>query len=227
MIPATRSLSEASEQTTRFLGALRQTEFSGEISHGGADRIVLATDNSVYQMAPDAILFPRTGDDLSRIARTLASDGFRDIVVRPRGGGTGTTGASLGAGISVDLSRFMNRIIEINAEEGWARVEAGVVKDQLNAALKPHGLFFAPELSPSNRATIGGMVATDACGQGSVIYGKTSNHVLALDIVLADGTPWSSCSLDDDELSAVQARTDIVGAVHRTVDRVCARDRSR
>ena len=74
----------------------------------------------------------------------------------------------------------MNAILEINAEEGWARVQAGVVKDQLNAAVAAHGLFFAPELSPSNRATIGGMIATDASGQGSVLYGKTRDHVLEL-----------------------------------------------
>ena len=82
----------------------------------------------------------------------------------------------------------MNAILEINAEEGWARVQAGVVKDQLNDAVRGHGLFFAPELSPSNRATIGGMIATDASGQGSVLYGKTRDHVLELKAVLLDGT---------------------------------------
>ena len=86
----------------------------------------------------------------------------------------------------------MNAILEINAEEGWARVQAGVVKDQLNDAVAAHGLFFAPELSPSNRATIGGMIATDASGQGSVLYGKTRDHVLELKAVLLDGTPWHS-----------------------------------
>src|SRR4030095_1553430 len=95
-------------------------------------------------------------------------------------------------GIVVDLSRHMNRIVEINAGERWAWVEAGVVKDQLNEAVKAHGLFFAPELSPSNRATIGGMIATDASGQGSILYGKTRNHVLELKTVLTDGTYWHS-----------------------------------
>ena len=78
----------------------------------------------------------------------------------------------------VDLSRNMNRILEIDVEQRWVRVQAGVVKDQLNAALKPHGLFFAPELSTSNRATVGGMINTDASGQGSCTYGKTRDHVL-------------------------------------------------
>ena len=220
MIPALKGLSEASTSTLRFLEAIRDAGFAGAISHGAADRIVLATDNSVYQAAPDAVLFPRTRDDLSRIARTLSRDPFREVAVRPRGGGTGTTGASLGAGVSVDVSRFMNNVLEINVAEGWTRVQAGVVKDQLNARLKPHGLFFAPELAPSNRATLGGMISTDACGQGSVLYGKTSDHVLELEVVFTDGTQWSSAKLAPDELAAVQARPDIVGAVHRAVDQV-------
>ncbi len=222
MMPSTRSLSAPPPLTARFVRALQDAGFNGEISQAASDRIVMATDNSVYQMAPEAILFPRSRADLVRIARTLSDPAFRDVALRPRGGGTGTTGASLGAGISVDLSRFMNAILEINAAEGWARVEPGVVKDQLNAALRPHGRFFAPELAPSNRATLGGMISTDACGQGSVLYGKTSNHVLELDIVLSDGTEWSSRPLTPAELAAVQARPDIVGEVHRVVDRVQA-----
>ncbi|EGH18162.1 oxidoreductase, FAD-binding protein, partial [Pseudomonas savastanoi pv. glycinea str. race 4] len=82
----------------------------------------------------------------------------------------------------------MNNILEINVEERWVRVQTGVVKDQLNAALKPHGLFFAPELSTSNRATIGGMINTDASGQGSCTYGKTRDHVLELTTVLLGGS---------------------------------------
>ncbi len=220
MIPALKGLPDATNQTVRFLDAVRDAGFAGVISHAAADRIALATDNSVYQAAPDAVLFPRTGEDLARIARTLSLDAYREVAVRPRGGGTGTTGASLGPGISVDLSRHMNQVLEIDAAAGWARVQAGVVKDQLNALLKPHGMFFAPELAPSNRATLGGMISTDACGQGSVLYGKTSDHVLELEVVFTDGTRWSSAKMTPDELAAAKARPDIVGAVHRVVDQV-------
>ena len=117
----------------------------------------------------------------------------------------------------------MNRILEINVAERWARVEAGVVKDQLNAALAEHGLFFAPELSTSNRATIGGMISTDACGQGSCLYGKTRNHVLELTTVLLDGTVWRSAPLTDEELAAVERRPDRVGAVHRLLSGIAPR----
>ena len=185
-----------------------------------ADRTVLSTDNSIYQVFPQAIAFPKGIDDLVRIARLAAEPRFQALKLAPRGGGTGTNGQSLTDGLVVDLSRDMNRILEIDPVRRRVRVEAGVVKDQLNKALEPHGLFFAPELSTSNRATIGGMINTDACGQGSCIYGKTSNHVLSLTTVLLDGTVWTSRPLDDEELKAVEARSDRVGAIHRLVNAI-------
>ena len=220
MIPRLSSAPAASSIYEDFCAELRTRGFSGDLTLGAADRTVLATDNSIYQLIPQAIAFPRGTDDLVRIARLLREERFRAVKVAPRGGGTGTNGQSLTDGIVVDLSRHMNRILEIDPERRTARVEAGVVKDQLNAALKPHGLFFAPELSTSNRATIGGMINTDACGQGSCLYGKTRHHVLALTTVLLDGTVWTSRPLGDEELASVSARPDRVGAVHRLIDRV-------
>jgi FAD/FMN-containing dehydrogenase/Fe-S oxidoreductase len=220
MIPRLTGQPEPRPAIVDLIVELRSRGFSGEISHKPADRVVLATDNSIYQVLPEAIAFPRTTEDLMRIARLLAEPRFADIVVRPRGGGTGTNGQSLGQGIVVDVSKHMNRILEINPEEGWVRVEAGVVKDQLNAALLPHGMFFAPELSTSNRATIGGMISTDASGQGSCLYGKTRDHVLELTTVLMDGVVWHSHPVDDAELAVLQARTDRIGEVYRTVDAI-------
>ena len=185
-----------------------------------ADRTVLSTDNSIYQVFPQAIAFPAGTEDLVRIATIAAEPRFRALKLAPRGGGTGTNGQSLTDGLVVDLSRNMNRILEIDPARRRVRVQAGVVKDQLNKALEPHGLFFAPELSTSNRATIGGMINTDACGQGSCIYGKTSHHVLSLTTVLLDGTVWTSRPLDEEELEAVEARTDRVGAIHRLVNAI-------
>ncbi|UNA34117.1 FAD-binding oxidoreductase [Klebsiella pneumoniae subsp. pneumoniae] len=101
---------------------------------------------------------------MALLARVAAEPRFKSLIFTPRGGGTGTNGQALNSGIIVDMSRYMNRIIEINPEEGWVRVEAGVIKDQLNQFLKPYGYFFAPELSTSNRATLG-MINTDASGR--------------------------------------------------------------
>ena len=172
---------------TDFLSALAASGFQGEIAPDHASRTVMATDNSIYQRLPQAAVFPKDSADVQRLAQLMGESRFQGVVLTPRGGGTGTNGQSLTDGIVVDLSRHLNRILEINAAEGWVRVQAGVVKDQLNAALRPHGLFFAPELSTSNRATIGGMINTDASGQGSVTYGKTRNHVLELDAYLIGG----------------------------------------
>lgn len=170
-----------------FAEALRREGFTGEVSTEASDRVVMATDNSIYQILPGAVVFPRDEADLALVARLLDRPEFHEVVLRPRGGGTGTNGQSLGGGVVVDCSRHMTRILEIDTEARRVRVQPGVIKDQLNAALKPHGLFFAPELSTSSRATIGGMISTDACGQGSCVYGKTSTHVLSLKAALVGG----------------------------------------
>ncbi|PXX99763.1 FAD-binding and (Fe-S)-binding domain-containing protein [Halomonas sp. LBP4] len=200
----------------RFLEALEAAGFEGEIAPDYANRTVLATDNSIYQRLPQAVLYPRGAEDLERIAHLAGQVEHRRVVLTPRGGGTGTNGQSLTDGLVVDVSRHMNRILDIDVENRRVRVQAGVVKDQLNAALKPHGLFFAPELSTSNRATIGGMIATDASGQGSCEYGKTRDHVLELDSVLLGGKRLVSRPVDDGELEALCARDDATGRAYRT-----------
>ncbi|MGP5713825.1 D-2-hydroxyglutarate dehydrogenase YdiJ [Vreelandella alkaliphila] len=199
-----------------FLDALRARGFEGEITPDYANRTVLATDNSIYQRLPQAAVFPKHAEDLERLAKLAAELPHRDVVLTPRGGGTGTNGQSLTDGIVVDVSRHMNQILEIDVEARRVRVQAGVVKDQLNAALKPHGLFFAPELSTSNRATIGGMISTDASGQGSCEYGKTRDHVLELDTILLGGQHLHSRALSADEEQAECQHEGILGRVHTT-----------
>ncbi|WP_313325937.1 D-2-hydroxyglutarate dehydrogenase YdiJ [Pseudomonas qingdaonensis] len=199
----------------RFLDALQSEGFRGEVARDMGLRTVLATDNSIYQRLPQAAVFPRDAQDVELLARLVAQPQHRSVVLTPRGGGTGTNGQSLTDGIIVDLSRHMNNILEINVEQRWVRVQSGVVKDQLNAALKPHGLFFAPELSTSNRATVGGMINTDASGQGSCTYGKTRDHVLELSTVLLGGARLDTAPIDNPQLQACTARTDKVGEVYR------------
>lgn len=201
-----------------FLDALRAAGFRGEIAQDHASRTVLATDNSIYQRFPQSAVFPLDARDVETLARAVAEPAHRSVRLSPRGGGTGTNGQSLTDGVVVDLSRHMNRILEINVAERWVRVQSGVVKDQLNAALKPHGLFFAPELSTSNRATIGGMINTDASGQGSCTYGKTRDHVLELDSVLLGGERLHTAALDDTALAGQLARQDRIGEVYRCAE---------
>lgn len=187
MIPQISRAPGLVQRVLTFLESLKALGYTGDMATSYADRLTMSTDNSIYQLLPDAVLFPRSTADVALIARLASETRFSALVFTPRGGGTGTNGQSLNQGIVVDMSRHMNRILEINPEEGWVRVEAGVVKDQLNDWLKPYGFFFAPELSTSNRATIGGMINTDASGQGSLVYGKTSDHVLGLRAVLLGG----------------------------------------
>ncbi|RGP35289.1 FAD-binding and (Fe-S)-binding domain-containing protein [Pseudotabrizicola alkalilacus] len=199
-----------------FLNALRNAGFEGDLSDAMSDRMVLATDNSIYQVLAQAVAFPRSTADLQRIARLLTDPRFGQIVLRPRGGGTGTNGQSLGAGLVVDCSRHMTGILEINAAERWVRVQPGVIKDHLNAALAPYGLFFAPELSTSSRATIGGMISTDACGQGSCMYGKTSDHVLAVTAVLPGGEVMHTGAHPPEALPGMPGHAgEIMRALHR------------
>lgn len=226
MIPRLTAVHLDAPPTVAFLSHLASVGLEGEIGRTAAERNVFATDNSIYQVEPEAIIFPRNTNDLKRIAKALSRPEFADINIAPRGGGTGTNGQSLTTGIVVDCSRHMNRILEIDPVRRVARVEAGVVKDQLNKALAPHGLFFAPELSTSNRATIGGMISTDACGQGSCLYGKTSNYVLGLRVVLADGTDFHSRPVREEELRALQARRDRIGDIYRTLARITRDDQA-
>lgn len=220
MIPRIDQTSPVQALYLRFVHALRNLGFTGDLNADYANRTVLATDNSIYQVLPQGVLYPRDTEDLIRIVKLSQEPEFHSIVLSPRGGGTGTNGQSLTDGLIVDTSKYMYRILEVNAEERWARVQCGVVKDQLNAAIKPHGLFFAPELSTSNRATIGGMINTDASGQGSCRYGKTRDHVLELTTVLLDGSLWTSRAMEESELEPVIARQDRIGNVHRVVDSI-------
>ncbi len=217
MLPRLEHITPTQSRYLDFLGTLKQQGFRGDVTPDYATRTVLATDNSIYQVLPQAVLFPLDKADIQRLTALATRTEWRDIVLSPRGGGTGTNGQSLTDGIVVDLSRHMNRVLEINPTEGWARVEAGVVKDQLNAEVRPHGLFFAPELSTSNRATIGGMINTDASGQGSVKYGKTRDHVLELDTVLMDGSLIQTKVLNAEQENLAAQHPSLVGDIYRTL----------
>lgn len=187
MIPKLTSQITTDPLVYAFGEQLKQHNFNGDIEHNHAERLVASVDNSIYQFIPSSILYPKNIDDLLLITKLANLEQFKSLTFTPKGGGTGTNGQSLNFNLIVDMSRHMCDILEINPQEKWVRVQSGVVKDALNLALKPYGLFFAPELSTSNRATIGGMISTDACGQGSVVYGKTSDHVLELTSVMING----------------------------------------
>ncbi len=164
--------------------------FEGDTHCDYADRIVAATDNSVYQVLPEAIIFPKTERDITLAVKTIAN--YPELSLTARGGNTGTNGQSLSHGVILDTSRYLTKILDFDPEKQRVRVQPGVVLDQLNAFLKPHGLFFPPNVSTASRATIGGMIATDASGKGSKLYGKTSDYIHQLNIVLSDGSEYAT-----------------------------------
>ena len=148
-------------------------------------RIAYATDASAYREMPQAVTFPENEQDIVYLIETAREQKTHLI---PRAGGTSIAGQVVGNGIVVDISKHFKKILEINPEERWAKVQPGVVLDELNLALEPYGLFFSPETSTSNRCCIGGMFGNNSCGSHSLIYGSTRHHVLEARGVLCDGS---------------------------------------
>jgi len=155
-----------------------------DVAFDNLTRQLYATDASIYQVEPAAVAFPRTANQAASIIRAAAD---ASVPVIPRGAGTGLIGGALGEGLIVDFSRHNRRISDLNLEKRTVRVGAGVVLDQLNAFLKPHGMCFGPDVATSSRATLGGMIANNSSGSHVPFYGVTADHVLALTIVMADG----------------------------------------
>lgn len=220
-LPVLNDYEQVPEETQAFISALEQAGYIGEVDFSYAGRMIAATDNSIYQQLPQAVLYPKSQNDVRCIFRTAARAQFQGIKFSPRGGGTGTNGQALTPGVVIDLSRHLTRVLELNVEEGWVRVESGIVKDQLNAVLAPHGFFFAPDTSTSNRCTIGGMIATDASGQGSLIYGKTSDHVLALRSLLVSGDELRTEPVSVAEAERIAKSDDVIGRIYQQVLHSC------
>ncbi|MDQ1296673.1 MAG: hypothetical protein QG611_651 [Bacteroidota bacterium] len=161
------------------------SNLEGDLKYDNTTRTIYATDASVYKEFPVAVIWPKGKSDLKKIISFAAEE---RTSITMRAAGTSLAGQVVSSGIIVDISKYMKKIIEINTEELWARVEPGVVLDELNLRLKEYGLFFGPETSTSNRCNMGGMVGNNACGSHSVIYGSTRDHLIELKVLLSDGS---------------------------------------
>ncbi|MGO2477088.1 MAG: D-2-hydroxyglutarate dehydrogenase YdiJ [Pseudoalteromonas sp.] len=227
MIATISQQDAATQLVAQYLKTIKNQGFIGDTDASYATRLTVSTDNSIYQQMPQGVIFPCSEKDIQIALETAGQDPFLSLTFGPRGGGTGTNGQSLTPGIVVDLSRYMREILEINEAEGWVRVQAGVIKDQLNDFLKPFGYFFSPDLSTSNRATIGGMVNTDASGQGSLVYGKTSDHVLGLTTYLVDGTQMSTSAIAIEKAKLIAEQDTKIGQLYNTVLDIALNDRDK
>ena len=217
MVPRIYNLRKIETAYVKFLEALTSSNFSGEIEDRYAARLLVATDNSVYQRMPQAVLFPKSKEDVVEIFQLASRSEFKSVKFAPRGGGTGTNGQSLTDGIVIDMSRHMKKVWDFNPQERSIYVQPGVIKDELNELTAKENLFFSPELSTSSRATIGGMLSNDAAGQGSLVYGRTSEHILEVDVVLEDGSTALFKPVSGDELKAKLALKNLEGEIYRTV----------
>ena len=191
-----------------------EQRIEGEVRFDTVSRALYSTDASVYQIEPLGVVVPRTRDDVVRAVEIAAR---HRVSITARGGGTSQAGQAIGAGLQLDTSKYLNRILELNVAERWAWIEPGVVLDELNAQLKAHGLRFAPDISTASRATVGGMMANNSSGARSVLYGKTLDHVLEQHVVLSDGTVAHFRPLGVEELEAACAGTTLEAACYRTV----------
>jgi FAD/FMN-containing dehydrogenase/Fe-S oxidoreductase len=175
------------------LTALKKS-LHGDLFTDETTRRLYATDASAYREMPLAVAIPKDEEDLVRLIR-FANDNGTSVI--PRTAGTSLAGQVVGPGIVVDVSKHFNKIIGINADEKWALVEPGIVRDDLNQHLKPLGFFFAPETSTANRAMIGGMIGNNSCGANSIVYGSTREHLLEVSAILADGSKVKFGPVDD------------------------------
>ena len=194
-----------------------ESRLDGEVRFDQVSRALYSTDASVYQIEPRGVAIVRSRQDILEAIGCARRHGCS---ITGRGGGTSQAGQAIGEGLQLDFSKHYNQLLEVNVEERWARVEPGIVLDELNAKLAPHRLKFAPDISTASRATIGGMVSNNSSGARSVLYGKTIDHVLDLHVALSDGTVAHLRPLDDAVLAAVMAADTLEGACYRTVRRL-------
>ena len=162
-----------------------QEKLEGEVRFDEVSRALYSTDASVYLIKPLGVAIPKTREDIIRIVDICRR---HKCPITMRGGGTSQAGQAIGEGLQVDTSKYYNKLLEVNAEERWARVQPGIVLDELNAQLAHLGLRFAPDISTASRATIGGMMSNNSCGARSVVFGKTIDHVLEQTVLLSDGS---------------------------------------
>jgi FAD/FMN-containing dehydrogenase/Fe-S oxidoreductase len=200
-----------------------QKRLAGEIRFDDMAKVLYSTDASIYEIEPLGVVIPRTADD---VLATVEVCGRHGAAILPRGAGTSLCGQSIGRAVILDLSKYLNRVLEVNVEERWARVQPGVVLDELNAQLLPHGLWFAPDVSPSNRATLGGMIGNNSSGARSIVYGRTGEHVLEMSVVLPDGQRIAARSLSDAHLGRILASETREGELCRTLHRLVTAHRN-
>src|SRR5215470_4779939 len=173
-----------------------KTRVRGEVRFDRTSRLMYSTDASIYEIEPIGVVLPRTHEDVFAVME-IARD-FK-VPVLPRGAGTSLAGQTVCDAVVIDMSKYLNKVLDVNREERWALVEPGVVQEQFNLHLRPMGFLFGPDTATANRATLGGMMGNNSAGSHSILYGKTIDHIDAMDVVMASGEArnFSQITFDD------------------------------
>jgi FAD/FMN-containing dehydrogenase/Fe-S oxidoreductase len=180
-----KAIIDPSAKSSRAFEVALRRRVRGDVAFDDATRGMYATDASIYQQMPSAVVAPRDAEDVRAAVEVARA---HKVPITGRGGGTSLAGQTVGFGLVLDFSKYMNGVLEVNAAERWARVQPGLIRDHLNDHLRGTGLIFAPETSTSSRAAIGGMIGNNSSGMMSIRYGRTSEHVLEVTALLADGS---------------------------------------
>lgn len=194
--------------------SLLKERIEGEIRTDKLSRQLYSTDASIYQVEPYGVVLPKNERDIIHTVQVAHRYG---IPVIARAGGTSLAGQCVGKGWILDISKYMNQLIELNSEEQWAWVQPGVIQDELSRLASPYGLYFAPDTSTSNRAMIGGMIGNNSCGSHSIYYGRTLDHTYEMDVVLSDGSTARFCDLTPEELERKKQQDNLEGHIYREV----------
>ena len=181
-----------------------------------------STDASFYQIKPLAVVLPL---DESDVKKTVEIARIHKLRLLPRGGGTSLAGQTVGDGIVIDFSKYMNKILEFNEQERWVKVQPGLVRDELNEEMAKYRLHFAPDPATSSRANVGGMVGNNSSGTKSILYGKTVDHVLEAKVLLADGTELLLKELSPEAFNQKAQQKDREGEIYRNIQETIQQNR--
>jgi len=189
--------------------------FDGDFHTDFTTRQLYATDASAYREIPMAVAIPSNDKDIQELIQFANANSLSLI---PRTAGTSLAGQVVGSGIVVDVSKNFTNILEVNEKEGWVRVQPGVIRDELNTYLKPHGLLFGPETSTANRAMIGGMIGNNSCGSNSIVYGSARDHLLSVKGFLSDGSPVEFKSISPEEFIEKAKANNFEGSIYKNIN---------
>ena len=201
------------------LEQLLSNTLAGEVRFDLYSKALYSTDASLYQIQPIGVVLPKDKQDVIKTVQ-IASE--HKVPILPRGGGTSLAGQSVGEAIVLDMSKYMNQLLEVNVAERWARVQPGIVLDELNHKLKPHGLMYAPDVATSSRANVGGTIGNNSAGSHSLIYGKTIDHVMSLDLILSNADQITTSPISLKELEAKKHGNTLEANIYRELCRICA-----